>query len=61
VLVWPLGETRHEEVVLADKVKELKCVKGEKVAVPSREDGVAWLMSIPAYTEPVDTTAVKLL
>ena len=47
--------------MLADKVKELKCVKGEKVAVPSREDGVAWLMSIPAYTEPVDTTAVKLL
>jgi len=24
-------------------------------------DEVAWLMSIPAYTEPVDTTAVKLL
>ena len=47
-----------------DAVKELKCAKACKAvtpAVPSREDGVAWLMSIPAYTEPVDTTAVKLL
>jgi len=38
----------------------LKCVKPLSWKILG-DDGVAWLMSIPAYTEPVDTTAVKLL
>jgi hypothetical protein len=42
------------------EVKELKCVKALSWTISS-EDGVAWLISMPAYTEPVDTTAVKLL
>ena len=46
--------------VVEDAVKELKCVKALSWTIPS-EDGVAWLMSMPAYTEPVDTAAVKLL
>ncbi len=48
------------EEVVKDAEKELKCVKTLSWTISS-EDGVAWLMSIPAYTEPVDTTAVKLL
>ena len=43
-----------------EELKTLKCVKALKCKISS-EDGVAWLMSMPAYTEPVDTAAVKLL
>jgi len=41
-------------------VKELKCVKALSWTMFS-DDGVAWSISIPAYTEPVDTNPVKLL
>jgi len=60
VLVWPAGRTRHAKGVVKDAVKELKCVKALSWTISS-EDGVAWLMCMPAYTEPVDTAAVKLL
>ena len=48
------------EEVEVKELKELKCVKALSCKISS-EDGVAWLISMPAYTEPVDTTAVKLL